>query len=242
MKKTIFILLIPVILWILIFSLYKIFTYLKEGKSGTIIDIPRIEESTENNDIKIKKNPINFNQYENKDVVGYIIIENLGISYPILQGQDNSYYLSHNYEKQYSSHGSIFFDYQADLENLDKLQNIFIYGHSMLDKTMFGKLLSYTDSKVFNGNKNIYLYLKRINAKLTLEVFSVYSDYGNEMYEKVFADYDGRQDYISKALSKGEITQKTESKKNTIITLYTCSHNNSRCYVHSMIKEIEYYE
>lgn len=112
----------------------------------------------------------------------------------------------------------------------------------MLDKTMFGKLLSYTDSKVFNENKNIYLYLKKINVKLTLEVFSVYSDYGNEMYEKVFADYDGRRDYISKALSKGEITQKTESEKSTIITLYTCSHNNSRCYVHSMIKEIEYYE
>lgn len=234
-------LLIFIFLFLLTVSLYKIISYINEGRSneGNIY----VETHTDN-DIESKdKIPIAFEEYENCEVEGYIIIENLDINYPVMQSKSgNTFYLSHDYQKKYSNHGSIFFDYEADLESMDKLQNIFIYGHSMLDRTMFGKLADYTDKKTFAENRTIYLYLKKLNAKLTLEVFSAYIDDSNTMYEKNFADYKGRTNYIEKALLKGNAKQRTESKINTTITLYTCSYNNSRCYVHTIIKEIKYYE
>ena len=45
---------------------------------------------------------------ENSDIVGWLEIEGTTINYPVLQGNDNDYYLTHTYKKQYSKNGSIF--------------------------------------------------------------------------------------------------------------------------------------
>ena len=47
---------------------------------------------------------------ENPDIVGYLEIENTNISYPVLQGSDNEYYMTHNYKKEKSKNGAIFLD------------------------------------------------------------------------------------------------------------------------------------
>ena len=47
-------------------------------------------------------------QKQNSDIIGWLQIENSNINYPVLQGEDNSYYMSHNYKKEYSKYGSLF--------------------------------------------------------------------------------------------------------------------------------------
>ena len=41
-------------------------------------------------------------QNENPDIVGWLEIEGTTINYPVLQGSDNEYYMTHNYKKQKS--------------------------------------------------------------------------------------------------------------------------------------------
>ena len=47
----------------------------------------------------------------NEDVVGWIYVEALDLNYPIMQGEDNEYYLHRTTEKTYNFAGSIFLDY-----------------------------------------------------------------------------------------------------------------------------------
>ena len=54
---------------------------------------------------------------QNNDIIGWLEIENIPINYPVLQCEDNNFYMTHNYKKEYSADGSIFLDkdYNWDL-------------------------------------------------------------------------------------------------------------------------------
>ena len=77
----------------------------------------------------------------NEDIIGWIQIEGTEISYPIVKGIDNSYYLNHTVQKTYNIAGSIFLDYRNERDFSDS-KNI-IYGHNMKDGSMFHVLRNY---------------------------------------------------------------------------------------------------
>ena len=59
-------------------------------------------------------------EYNNQDVVGTLEILNTDYKVPIVQGTDNSYYLKHLPNKEYSIMGSIFLDYRVNINNSKK--------------------------------------------------------------------------------------------------------------------------
>ena len=67
-------------------------------------------------------------QKENSDIVGWLEIPDSNISYPVLQGTDNSYYVNHNYKKEYSKNGSLFLD--KDYDWSIPSTNLLIHGHN----------------------------------------------------------------------------------------------------------------
>ncbi len=95
-------------------------------------------------------------QIENSDVKGWIKINDTNINYPLLQGNDNDYYLNRNYKKEYSNYGSIFIDKNSDFN--DVYSNVIIYGHSMKDKEMFQNLLNYASKEYYENHKIIEIY------------------------------------------------------------------------------------
>ena len=91
--------------------------------------------------------PVGFNhEYalyyaENPDTVGYIKIDGTVIDTPVVQADNNKYYLTHDFYGKYTSYGEIYATYIANLNPLDR--NILIYGHNMKDGSRFAALKGY---------------------------------------------------------------------------------------------------
>lgn len=86
----------------------------------------------------------------NPDVVAWISIPGTGIDYPVVQGTDNRYYLTHLVTGKRNSSGSIFLDFQAAPDFSDPYS--ILYGHNMLNGSMFSDLMEYKNQDFFDAH------------------------------------------------------------------------------------------
>ena len=100
--------------------------------------------------------PTSRNLYlENADMVGWILIEDTNIDYPVMQtSTDPTYYLKHNFEKNYTDYGCPFM--QADCDALAPSDNLIIYGHNMKDGSMFADLAKYRSKDFWQAHKTVW--------------------------------------------------------------------------------------
>lgn len=84
---------------------------------------------------------------QNNDFVGWITVPNTAINHPVMQSDDNEYYLRRDFYKNYLRRGTVFMDYRNDPENLNV--NTILYGHNYLDSTMFSDLEKYKDIEFY---------------------------------------------------------------------------------------------
>jgi|GEM_PF-1028850 len=108
---------------------------------------------------------------QNQDLVGWVKIPGLDIDFPVMQTQDDTFYLRHNFNKEYTVYGCPFLSHFDSIKDLE--QNSTIYAHSMRrDDQMFTKLKAYRSVDGFKENPII-------------EFDTLYKDY----YFKVYAVY-----------------------------------------------------
>ena len=75
----------------------------------------------------------------NEDVVGWLYVEAIpDISYPVVRGEDNDFYLHRTYKKEDNFAGTLFIDCENSPDFSDC--NTIMYGHNMKDGSMFGQL------------------------------------------------------------------------------------------------------
>lgn len=104
----------------------------------------------------------------NPDVTGWIRIPETKVDYPILQGEDNDFYLNHTWEKEPNSLGSIFLEHQSSPDLTD--YNTIIYGHNMKNGAMFGDLDLFSLQR-FWGN-HPYVYILTDDGVYRYEIFA----------------------------------------------------------------------
>lgn len=227
MKKLIRVLINIILISILIFSGYKIYTKLAEYKKADTV-YSDIREKSKDKDKYSDLTKIN------PDYRFWIKVNNTNIDYPVVQTSDNEYYLTHDFNKEYLASGSIFMDYRNNFEE-DK-SNI-IYGHYMRNKTMFGELVNYKDENFFNENNLINIEYK--GKTYTYQVFSVYVADLTKDYLKVDFENDKEyQNYINYITNRSMYKSNLQiSKEDKIITLYTCSYEfkDARTIVHAKL-------
>lgn len=78
----------------------------------------------------------------NPDYKGWLQIEGI-LSLPVVQGNDNEYYLDHNFYGLKSVYGTAYLDYRNIPDDWIQI----IYGHNVTDGQMFTVLLNYADKK-----------------------------------------------------------------------------------------------
>ena len=93
--------------------------------------------------------------WENTDMVGWILIEDTNIDYPVMQTPaDPNYYLKHDFERNYTDYGCPFM--QADCDALCPSDNLIIYGHNMKDGSMFADLAKYRSKDFWQTHKTVW--------------------------------------------------------------------------------------
>lgn len=78
---------------------------------------------------------------ENQQTVGYIKLDGTQIDYPVVQAENDKYYLSHDFYGKSTSYGTIFASHVDNFKPFDR--NILLYGHNMYDGSRFAPLLNY---------------------------------------------------------------------------------------------------
>ncbi|MEG0780717.1 MAG: class B sortase, partial [Oscillospiraceae bacterium] len=175
-------------------------------------------------------------QKVNQQVQGWILIPNTALSYPLLQGEDNDYYLSHTYQKTRSAVGAIFMDYRsaADLSDFNTL----IYGHRMNNGSMFASLKYYKKQSYWQKHKTVYLTTSA--GSFAYEIFSAYEGSASgESYRRTFQSDEKKQAFLDFAVGASVIkTGITPTVNDSILTLSTCTGNGhaNRLIVHAVRK------
>ena len=177
---------------------------------------------------------------QNPDVAAWIQIPALSVSYPVVQGKDNFYYLHHMFDGQENKNGSIFIDYHNQPDFTDS--NTIVYGHNMKNGSMFGTLDRYQEKSLFEQYPCFYIYLP--DGILEYRIVSCYAGRtGSVGYTYRFPKQEDFQDFLEKILSYAVYDTGTEvTDTDHIVTLSTCvnSDRNYRYLVHGKLeKKIE---
>ena len=136
---------------VLLISIIFIISWCINSKQNEIIEEKISNVVIIENEDSLEEYKINFEKLKevNNQIVCWIKVNGTNIEYPIVQAEDNSYYLKKNLEKKYNTGGWIFLDYKNKLDGTDK--NIVIYGHNMTDDSMFGTLKNVLTEDWYNN-------------------------------------------------------------------------------------------
>jgi len=173
----------------------------------------------------------------NEDTVGWLKVNDTNVDYPVVQSDDNDYYLTKNFYKENDQSGWIFMDYRADSVNLS--QNTIIFGHNMYySGVMFGTLYKAKSSSWYTNPNNQIIEFDTLYNKMKWQIFSIYVvDKTNDYLIADFSTEEKFQSFLNM------ITQRSKYDFNIpvaptdkIITLSTCSNNGTkRLVIHAVL-------
>lgn len=145
-------------------------------ESGNVVVVAPTEEQ----EAEHRFNVAEYYKGINEDYVGYLELSGCDIAEPIVQGEDNDYYLTHAIHGGTNKAGTVFMDYRCTFSEDYVSPNIVFYGHNQEDGTMFGNLKDY--------KQNVQFYEENPSVKFSTE---------NETYEYLIYGF-----FVTNALEK----------------------------------------
>ncbi len=176
---------------------------------------------------------------DNQDTVGWLEIPGTSIAYPLVQTDNNEYYVEHTFSKKRNPSGAIFMDCwnTPDFSNF----NTVIFGHNMNDGSMFAGLREYERQAFLQEHPTIEV--TQFDAKRTYQVFAAYVSQGEGQ-----ADFRGQEavsehdrgaflyEARKRSLIKAELVPTSGDR---VLTLATCTSGRHPWYfvVHAVLTQ-----
>ena len=169
---------------------------------------------------------------QNSDTVAYLKVDSTDVDYVVVKGDNNDYYLNHNFKKEYNVAGWIFADYKNKFDGTDK--NIVIYGHNMQDGSMFASLKEILTSAWHENEKQKITLVTEKNT-ITYEIISSYSIEPEEYY--ITTDFNSMEfsEFLTTITKRSYYDYHANiNTSDKILTLSTCTGNGkNRIVIHA---------
>lgn len=166
----------------------------------------------------------------NPDFVGWININGTNVDYPVVQGDDNEFYLHHNFNGEDEFAGTIFTDFEGRFGPSEMPNNTILYGHNMLYKYKFAALNNYNNNIEFLKETPV-IDFNTLYQDNRYKIFSVFIINTNDEHGEVF-DYtkyvyfkssDEFYDYIKEVMDRSKYTTGVDVEYgDELLTLSTC--------------------
>lgn len=154
------------------------------------------------------------------DLIGWIQGENL--DYPIVQGQDNEFYLHHLADQTSNIMGAIFLDARdpSDLSG----DIMVIYGHTTSNGTMFAPLEQFRDETFCQEHGTLSIMTPE--KELSAQVIGVCLVSGFEPYPESFETVEERRSFLDWIKSNSVVNTQVEVDEETsLCILSTCTYD-----------------
>lgn len=219
----------------IVYSLYNIFNWKKDVDSNKKLkqEIYKKIEKKSKDDYDIDFASL---KAENPDTVAFLKVKGTDIEYVVVKGADNDYYLKKDFNKNYNSAGWIFADYRNKFDGTDK--NLIIYGHNMIDGSMFGTLKNILKPEWYENPENREILLITEQGKFKYQTFSVYSIEAEDYYINTeFKDEEEHFFFLNEIKYRSDFDFGVElTKDDQVLTLSSCiGYGESRVVLHAKL-------
>jgi sortase B len=168
----------------------------------------------------------------NSDTVGWVKVGDL-VDNVVVQGEDNSYYLTKDFDNNYSEAGTVFLDQYCVINPSVKCNNIILYGHNQMNGSMFGSLTKFkkdpllaNDIPYIEFSNNYHNFKFKIVSMFIINTkeeqddeplfpYHMYSRFNDEYTYETFANEITRRSLVTSNIDFNE--------NDTFITLSTCA-------------------
>lgn len=198
-----------------------------------------IEEEPEPDDLEASESeqpeePVMLERFkklyeENDDLVAWLSIEGMVIDYPVMQCEDDEYYLHHDFYGNEDKYGCLYVRNRADVNDG---ANFIIYGHNMRDGSMFGDLDLYRDESFYKDHSLISfdtLYEERTYEIISVFPSQIYSSDDDvfKYYQFYEADTEEEFNYFYENIKELSMydTGVTAEFGDTFLILSTCAYH-----------------
>lgn len=170
---------------------------------------------------------------QNDDVIGWLLIPNTKVDYPVAQSGDNDYYLHRDLNRKKTDPGTLFMDFRNSENAADR--HTVIYGHNMKNGTMFGTLRLFKKEGFYTANRR-FTY-STLYEDTQWEIFSAYiSPPTLDLIQTDFVDDAAFMDFITTRQNKSKYPADLVLKPtDKILTLITCTYEipDGRFVIHA---------
>ena len=209
--------------FILFFTLILLFCAYAIYDSATVYEGANLSKEVLAN-VKEENNTVESVDLEalrkiNDELIAWISIDNSEISFPVMQSEDDRFYLTHDIYRNYAFTGSIFMSSKNAGDFSDDYS--LIYGHNMNGQKMFGSLSKWSDEAYFDSHTHGKLFTPDGTYDIELIAYLETTKDNNLVY-KIENTRSGYNNQILAELDANAIHNRGYDENAQILALSTC--------------------